>query len=122
MANKVDVLAKGHISVTTSGTAETLLTTLTAKDYIIDYIMIFNQHTSAVTIYLYQVNDSALVPGTLAATDEFFEYALAAKETVLLSRQDIMIVMPDTGDTIQAYASVADKLNYWIYGMKLADQ
>ena len=122
MANTVIRLGKGQITATTSGTAQVIVTNPTGYDTVGDYIMIFNTHTSAVTVYLYQVDDNALAVGTLAATDQFFEYALAAKETLLLGRQDIMIVMTDTNDTLQTYASVTAKLNYSVFGMKLADQ
>jgi len=122
MANTVVRLGKGQITATTSGTAEVITTNPTAYDTVVDYIMIFNTHSSAVTIYLYQVDDNALQVGTLAATDQFFQYALAAYETLLLGRQDIMLVMSDTNDTLKAYASVTAKLNYWVYGMKLDDQ
>ena len=122
MANTVRNLGKGQITATTAGTAEVIATTPTTYDYSIDYIMVFNTHSSAVTIYLYQVNDNAGSVGTLAATDQFFQYALAAYETLLLGRNDIMLIMTDTNDTLKAYASITAKLNYWVYGMKLADQ
>ena len=122
MANTIVRLGKGQITATTSATAEVITTNPTAYDTSVDYIMIYNTNSSAVTVYLYQVDDNALAVGTLAATDQFFQYALAAYETILLCRQDIMIIMTDTNDTLKAYASVTAKLNYWVFGMKLADQ
>ena len=122
MANIVTRLGKGQITATTSGTAEVMATNPTTYDYVIDYIMILNTHSSSVIVYLYQVDDNAGAVGTLAATDQFLEYTLASKETLLLGREDVMIVMEDTNDTIKGYAGTTAVLNYWIYGMKLADQ
>ncbi len=118
----VKQLGKGQVAATTVGTADALVTNLTTKDTSVDYIMLFNTHSSDVTVTLCQVNDNAGSAGTPAATDVFYEKVLPTKKSVLLGRQDILVMLADTGDTLNAYASVTNKINYWVYGAVMDDQ
>ncbi len=118
----VKQLGKGQVAATTVGTANALVTNLTTKDTSVDFIMLFNTHTVDVTITLCQVNDNAGVAGTPALTDVFYEKVLPTRKSVLLGKQDVMVLLTDTGDTLNAYASVTNKINYWIYGAVMDDQ
>ena len=122
MSHIVKLLGKGQIVATTVGTANALVTNVLGYDTSVDYIMLFNTHTSAVTVTLLQVNDNAGSAGTPAATDVWYEKALPTRKSILFGRQDIMIMLNDTGDTLNAYADVASKINYFVYGAKMTDQ
>ena len=111
-------LATGQLA----GTAAALYTNLVTFDVCITNIMLHNTHTSALTVYLYHVPDSAGSPGTAGVTNIFYQQSIAAYDTVLLGREDLGIWMVDTGDTIQGYAGTASKVNYFIYGVKQPDQ
>ena len=118
----VKQLGKGQIAGTTVGTADALVTNLTTKDTSVDFVMLFNTHTSSVTVTLCQVNDNAGSPGTPAATDVFYEKVLPTRKSVLLGKQDLMVLLTDTGDTLNGYASVTNKINYFVYGAVMDNQ
>ncbi len=122
MSHIVKLLGKGQIAATTVGTANALVTNLIGFDTSVDYIMLFNTHTSSVTVTLLHVNDNAGVAGTPAATDVWYEKSLPTRKSILFGRQDIMIMLNDTGDTLNAYASSTNKINYFVYGAKMTDQ
>ena len=118
----VKQLGKGQIAATTVGTASVLVTNLTTKDTSVDFIMLFNTHTSDVTVTLCVVNDNAGSPGTPAATDVVYEKLLTTRKAVLLGKQDIMVMLNDTGDTLCGYATVTNKINYIVYGAVMDNQ
>lgn len=106
------------INATASGSADTIVTNPTATDTLITSIVLHNTHTSAVTVTLCHVEDSTGSVGTDAVTNEFFQQSIAASDTVFLSAKggDAIIILEDTNDTLQAYASTADKVNIFVYG------
>ena len=111
-------LAQGQLA----GSAAALVTVAAGYDYCITNIMLHNTHSSALTVYLYHVPDSAGSPGTAGATNIFYQQSIAAYDTVLWGREDLGIWMIDTGDTLQGYCGTASKVNYFIYGLKQTDQ
>ena len=115
-------LGKACINATTVGTADKIVTNATTKDTIITAIQLYNVHTVAVTVTLCVVDDNALAVGTAAATDVIWSYSMAAGRNILLGTEDLKLVLTDTNDTLQAYASVADKVNIWVWGFTMADQ
>jgi len=115
-------LGKALITGTATGSATTVATNITGEDMTITSIMAYNQHTSAVDLYLCQVDDATAEVGTDTANDIFYYRSLAAKESLFLGPEDIKIQMNDTNDTLQAWASVASKVNVWAYGIHEPNQ
>jgi hypothetical protein len=80
-------------------------------------IVIFNGNTTAETVKLYNVPDSGGSLGTAGAGNQFFEQAIAAKETVEFSVEYPM-VLTDTNDSIQASTTTGSKVTVQINGDK----
>lgn len=107
--------AKALITGTATGSATTIVTNISGEDATIASISAYNQHTSAVDLYLCRVFDAAGAVGTDTANDIIFHKSLPSKGSLLLnSPGDIKIQMNDTNDTLQAWASVASKINVWV--------
>jgi len=115
-------LGKALITGTATGSATTVATNATGEDMTITDIIAYNQHTSAVDLYLCIVDDNALAVGTDTANDIIYYKSVAAKGSVFLGPEDIKITMNDTNDTLKAWASVASKINVWAYGIHEPDQ
>jgi hypothetical protein len=115
-------LGKALINATAVDTADTIVTNTSGVDTIITHIHLYNAHSVAVTVTLCQVDDSAGSVGTAASTDIFFVYSIPAGESIILGSADCKIVLLDTNDTLQAYASEADKVNIFAYGFTMTDQ
>ena len=122
MAIKGQRLGKVRLSQTTVANAESIATNPAGFDSCVDYIVLYNSHDAAVTVDLCIVDDNAGSPGTPAATDVFYEVSLAAKESLLLGKEDLGIWLNDTNDAVCAYASVANVIHAWAYGIKITDQ
>ena len=108
------------INATATGSADTIVTNATNTDTFITNIILHNSHTEAITVTLCHVEDNVNAVGTDSVTSEFFQQSIAASDTVFLSAKggDAIIILEDTNDTLQAYASIADKVNIFVYGAK----
>jgi len=115
-------LGKALITGTATGSATTVATNITGEDMTATCIIAYNQHTSAVDLYLCAVDDVAAAVGTDTANDIFYYKSLGAKGSIFLGPEDIKIQMNDTNDTIKAWASVASKINVWVFGIHEPDQ
>ena len=115
-------LGRALINATAEGSADTIVTNLTTLDTIITQITMFNAHTIAVTVTLCRVPDAALSVGTDDAEDVFWKQSIAAGDTEILGSQDAKVPLTDTNDTLQAYASIADKVNIFCDGFTFPDQ
>lgn len=114
----------GRVLVTGSNyaTANTLVANATGKDTIITKITIYNVHTSAVTVTLLRVLDSAGTVAVGTVTDIFWVKAVGAGKTEVWGHWDISLALTDTNDSLQVYANVASKVNVFVDGFTLADQ
>jgi hypothetical protein len=122
MSLKGQRIGKIRLAQTAIGNAEAIVTNATGKDTCIDYLILYNIHTSAVTVTLGIVDDNAGSVGTMATTDVIYVVSLAQNETVFLGKQDLGIWLNDTNDTLKGYASVADKVNVFAFGTTMTDQ
>lgn len=80
-------------------------------------LLLFNGNTTAETVKLYNVPDSAGSLGTAGAANQFLELSVGAKETVELPFQ-YPLVLTDTNDSIQAVTDTASKVTVQITGDK----
>ena len=116
-------LGKGLITPTTVATSETIVTNATSKDTIITKIHLYNSHSSAVNVFILVVDDSGGSVGTGAATDVVLgTISVPATGNVILGSQDCGMALTDTNDTLQMYASAADKVYAHVWGFTTADQ
>lgn len=116
-------LGKLTVSATAIGTADVVVANLTGKDTCVTALIAYNSDTSARTLYLCQVDDNAGAVDTAIAADVFLAYAIDPGETIFLGGSgDLRIWLNDVNDTIQAYASVANVINLFLYGIVCDDQ
>lgn len=78
---------------------------------------IHNDNSTAETVKLYYVADSAGSLGTAATSNKFLEVSLAAKDTLFLE-VPYSIVLTDTNDSIQAVTTTASKVTVIVHGDK----
>jgi hypothetical protein len=84
------------------------------KSFIAGFVL-FNNHTSSVTVSLHNVPDSGGSLGTAGNGNKFHEITLATKETSILEF-DYPVVLIDTNDSIQASATVASQVTIQVLG------
>lgn len=84
------------------------------KTYIKSFLL-FNNNSTSETVKLYNVPDSGGSVGTASAANQFFEVALASKETLMLDLP-YPITIIDTNDTIQASTTSASQVTVQILG------
>jgi len=92
------------------------------EDMTINNIHGYNQHSSAVEIYIARVPGGASAVGTPDINDIIFYRSLAAKGSFFLGPEDIRIQLNDVYDTMVAYASTASKIHIWANGYVQPDQ
>ena len=98
------------ITGTTIGAATVFATNIAGEDLTCNNIHGYNQHTSAVDIYIARVPDNAAAVATPDINDIIYHKEMAAKGSFFLGPEDIRIQCNDTNDTLAAYASVASKV------------
>lgn len=111
------LLGKALITGTASGTATTVCANIAGEDATVTVLTAYNQHTSAVDLYLLRVPDNAGAVGTGTDGDIFKYWSVPPKGTKILGPEDIKIPLNDTNDTIQAWVSVASKITVWADGI-----
>ena len=79
---------------------------------------LFNSNTTAETVKLYCVPDSAGSLGTAGVTNQFLEISLASLETFVFEAPSDGIVLSDTNDSIQAVTTTASKVTIQVHGTK----
>ena len=111
-------LAEGTILTgVTVGAANTLYANVTGEDCTVKSIMAYNQHTSAIRVYLLRVPDSTGSVGTPDINDIFYSESISAKGSIMLGYPDIDIQLNDTNDTVMAYVdTTASKIHVWVTG------
>ena len=111
-------LAEGVIvSATSVGTAVTIYANVDGEDCSITHIMAYNQHTSALRIYLLRTPDSSESVGTPDINDIFWSELIPAKGTIPIVYPDMVIQLNDTNDTLKAYVdTTANKIHVWATG------
>lgn len=80
-------------------------------------LVLFNGNTSAETVKLYNVPDSSGSAGTAGAGNQFTEYSLLQKETLILEFK-YPIVLTDENDTLQGVTTTASKVTVQVLGDK----
>lgn len=108
-----------YVTETAVGTANTLVTNATTLDTVVSHVIIHNTHTSAITVTLCKVPASGGAAGTADINDEYWQQSIAASDTRTV---DLPVYMTATNDTLQIYASVADKINAYAFGYTMPDQ
>jgi hypothetical protein len=78
-------------------------------------LVLFNGNTSTETVKLYNVPDNATAVGTAAPTNQWLEYSLAAKETLIVEFP-YPLVLTDTNDSLQASTNTASKVTVQLQG------
>ncbi len=73
---------------------------LASKDSCVECILLFNDKTDSTTITLYQVDNVAGVAGTPTEADIFFEKVIPSRRPVSFCKEEIMLMLTGTGDTI----------------------
>lgn len=110
------------VTATTVGGAQTLVTNATTLDTFVGNIILRNEHTSAVTVNICIVLDTGGAVATADDDDVALTISVDAADFVTLGPDDLRIMLRDTNDTIQVYASVASKINAFAYGFTFTDQ
>lgn len=80
-------------------------------------ITVFNGNTSVEVLKLYNVPASGGSVGTAGVSNQFLEYSLATKETLILE-WDYPIELSATNDSLQAVTSTASKVTIMLHGDK----
>lgn len=80
-------------------------------------ITLFNGNTTVETVKLYNVPDSAGALGTAGIGNQFVEYLLAAKETLILEWA-YPIELTDTNDSLQGVTTTVSKVTVMLHGDK----
>lgn len=80
-------------------------------------ITLFNGNTTTETVKLYNVPDSGGSVGAAGVGNQFLEYALAAKETLIIE-WEYPIELTDTNDSLQGVTTTASKVTVMINGDK----
>ena len=105
--------AKTNIVI--SNVAETIYANPAATTTFIPSILLHNTHTVAVTVTLYCVPPvSPGVAGTASTANQFFKETLQPDETYPIN--DHLFIFDATNDTLQAVASVDDKVTIFLSG------
>jgi hypothetical protein len=112
-------LGRGLITGSNYATANTIYTNPTTKDSMVTRIKLYNDHSGDVVVTICFVPDAAGVADTADVLDIQYYITMNTKETVEI---DTKIFMIDTGETIQAYADVASKVNIFLHGAQYGDQ
>ena len=84
------------------------------KTYIKSFVL-FNGNTTAETVKLYTVPDSAGSVGTAGVSNQFAELVLGVAETLMFDLP-YPITIIDTNDSIQAVTTTASKVTVQILG------
>ena len=80
-------------------------------------LILHNTNSTAETVQLYNVPDSAAALGTAGNGNKFTKVALAADETLFIDLA-YPLVLADTNDSIQAATTTASKVTVQILGDK----
>lgn len=78
-------------------------------------IVLFNGNTTAETVKLYNVPDATAALGTAGVGNQFAEYQLLSKETMIIALP-MPIVLTDTNDSLQAVTTTASKVTVQLQG------
>jgi len=78
-------------------------------------ITLHNTNSTAETVKLYNVPDSATALGTAGAGNRFLNVSLAANDTLLIE-MPYPIVLTDQNDSIQAETTTASKVTVQLHG------
>lgn len=78
-------------------------------------IVLFNGNTTTETVKLYNVPDSSTSLGTAGVSNQFAEYSVLAKETLIVPFP-APIVLSDQNDSIQAVTTTASKVTIQLQG------
>lgn len=100
-----------------SNSAASVYTNAASTTTFIKSFVLFNGNTSAETVKLYNVPDSAGSVGTAGDSNQFAEISLAAKETLMFDLP-YPITIINENDTIQAVTTTASKVTIQILGDK----
>jgi hypothetical protein len=110
------------VGTAVGATSDTIVANATLKDTIITKITMHNTDSSARTVTLMRVLNSAGAVGTSAVADKFWSQAIPAGDTVILGSEDISCPLTGTNDTLQAYASTTLVVNIFVDGWTQPDQ
>ncbi len=88
---------------------------ITTKSYPTS-IHLHNTHTSSVIVTLHSVPDNASALGTPADSNKIWNITLTSGQTIMLDYEKLGLYMFDQNDSIQGFASVADKVTCFING------
>ena len=113
----MDINYKRLVKIRTiPATATAVYTNATGKKTHVRLIQLYNDNSTAETVKLYNVPVAAGVVGTAAASNKFFEYAMAANETKIITYDIPGIMLEDFNDSIQAETTTAAKVTIEITG------
>lgn len=76
---------------------------------------LFNGNTTAETVKLYNVPDSATALGTAGVGNQFLEVSLPSKDTLFIEAPFGMM-LTDQNDSIQAVTNTASKVTVMVHG------
>jgi hypothetical protein len=94
--------------------AGTLLTHASGKTYLRG-ITLFNGNTTVERVKLYNVPDAAGAAGVAGAANQFFDYDLQPRETLVFEWR-YPITLQDANDTIQGVTTTASKVTVQFHG------
>lgn len=80
-------------------------------------IVLFNGNTTTEVVKLHNVPDSAAALGTAGVSNQFTEYSLLTKETLILDFK-YPLVLTDQNDSLQGATTTASKVTIQILGDK----
>lgn len=96
-------------------TAGAIYTNDSGETAFITSILIHNTNTTAETVIIYRVPNSAASVGTAAASDILYKVSVQPNETLMLAQDTGPLTLLDgTNDTIQAVTDTVSKVNMFI--------
>jgi hypothetical protein len=99
-----------------STSAGVLVTNTSGIKTYVKTIILFNNHTSAITVDIHKVPNSGGSVGTASNANKIFSFSLQPSETKLFEFGGQGLMLTSTNDTIQGKASTASQVVICIEG------